>query len=79
MHRDLVSGVRHGLTVRPEGDYPPAVKGGDKLDHWGTVMVYHLVLSVIGDVHANGSRKRSSLATVEAVRSRRKPEVTGVG
>ena len=50
-----------------------SVKGGGKLGQWGAVMVYHLVLSVIGDVDANGSRKGSSLATVEAVRSRRKP------
>ena len=49
------------------------------MDHWDAVMVYHLVLSVIGDVHANGSRKASRLATVEAVRNRRKPEVAGVG
>ena len=56
-----------------------AVNGGDKLDHWGAVMVYHLVLSVIGEVHANGSRKGSRLATAEAVQSRTKPEVTGVG
>ena len=28
---------------------PDAGKGGDKVDHWGAVMVYHLVLSVIGD------------------------------
>ena len=55
------------------------VKGGGKLDHWGAVMVYHLMLSVIGDVHANGSRKESRLATAEVVEISRKPEVTGVG